>query len=31
VRGSSDAFRRFLADDAQAWAKGVRDKQITTD
>lgn len=31
VGGGSDDFRRFLADDARAWAKVVRDNQITSD
>jgi tripartite-type tricarboxylate transporter receptor subunit TctC len=31
VGGGAEEFRRFLADDAQAWAKVVRDNQITNE
>jgi tripartite-type tricarboxylate transporter receptor subunit TctC len=31
VGGGADEFRRFLADDAQAWAKVVRDNHITNE
>ncbi|MDO9482700.1 MAG: tripartite tricarboxylate transporter substrate binding protein [Hydrogenophaga sp.] len=31
VGGGAEAFRRFLADDAQTWAKVVRDNQITNE
>lgn len=31
VGGGAEAFRRFLADDAQTWAQVVRDNQITNE
>lgn len=31
VGGGSDAFRRFLADDAKAWGEVVREHRISVD